>query len=64
MEEKKEILEVLSLNSDSIEITKNAKGTYQYSVKKYGTDFKAMLTQIETIIKEIETKFKSEYICQ
>ena len=59
MVEENKILEVLNLNSDSIEITKNAKGTYQYSVKRYGTDFKAMLTQIETIIKEIETKFPS-----
>ena len=60
MEEIKNIMEIINNNSDSIEITKNAKGTYQYSVKKYGTDFKAMLTEIETIIKEIEKRYKSE----
>jgi len=59
MEENK-ILEVLNLNSDSIEITKNAKGTYQYSVKKYGKNFDQMLTEIEAIIGVIETKFKSD----
>jgi hypothetical protein len=59
MVEEKSMLEVLNLNSDSIEITKNAKGTYQYSVKKYGKNFDQMLTEIEAIIGVIETKFKS-----
>ena len=60
MVEEKSMLEVLNLNSDSIEITKNAKGTYQYSVKKYGKNFDQMLTEIEAIIGIIETKFKSD----
>jgi hypothetical protein len=60
MVEEKSMLEVLNLNSDSIEITKNAKGTYQYSVKKYGKNFDQMLTEIEAIIGVIETKFKSD----
>jgi len=59
MEEIKNIMEIINNNSDSIEITKNAKGTYQYSVKKYGKNFDQMLTEIEAIIGVIETKFKS-----
>ena len=59
MEEIKNIMEIINNNSNSIEITKNAKGSMQYAVKCYGNDFKAMLIQIETIIKEIETKFPS-----
>ena len=56
----KTIMEIINNNSDSIEITKNAKGTYQYSVKAYGTEFNAMLTRIKAIITEIEKNFKSE----
>jgi len=59
MEENKNIMEIINNNSDSIEITKNAKGTYQYSVKKYGSDYNKMLTDIKAIITEIETKFPS-----
>jgi hypothetical protein len=59
MSEEKSMLEVLNLNSDSIEVTKNAKGTYQYSVKKYGKDFHVILSEIKEIIKEIESSFPS-----
>ena len=59
MEENKNIMEVLNLNADSIEITKNAKGTWQFSVKKYGPDYNKMLTDIKAIITEIEKSFTS-----
>jgi len=58
MEENK-LIEILNLNSDSIEVTKTTRG-YTFSVKKYSKDLNTALKEIGPIIEELKRKFPSE----
>jgi hypothetical protein len=46
---------------DSIEITKNAKGEYQFKAKIYGDNLEEDLTErAKKLVEKIESKFKKE----
>jgi len=42
------------LNLDSIEIKKNAKGKFSYSIKCYGEDLNVIIKKIEEVKSKVE----------
>jgi hypothetical protein len=44
-------------DSDSIELSKTAKGTYTWSIKCYGVEEDTVLAKIAKIEKELDTKY-------
>ena len=47
-------------DSDAIELKKDSKGNYGWSIKVYGNDTKTMMEKVDAINKELNEKYPRE----